>query len=244
VEGSSTNGTAVRGFGSYGQGVVGSSNTSDGVKGDSDSGVGVRGGSASSSGVVAYNYTSLTAAYLAGACCGGYFTGSGYFSGYLTKAGGGFQIDHPLDPEHKVLNHSFVESPDMKNMYDCMAVLDAAGEAWVTLPDYFEALNKDFRYQLTPIGAAFVPYVAEEVAGNRFKIAGGPAGKKVSWQVTGTRHDPYAAAHPIVVEEAKPADEVGTYLVPEVYGQPPEKAAGRVKAGSGGAGVRRLPEQK
>jgi len=42
--------------------------------------------------------------------------------------------------------------------------------------------------------------------------------------VTGIRHDPWADAHRIPVEQVKPDDEQGTYLVPEVYGQPRSKA--------------------
>ena len=40
-----------------------------------------------------------------------------------------------------IFHHSFVESPDMMNVYNGMVRLDAKGEAWVNLPDYFEALN-------------------------------------------------------------------------------------------------------
>jgi hypothetical protein len=147
-----------------------------------------------------------------------------YVNGTLYKAAGAFRIDHPLQPQRMYLNHSFVESPDMKNIYDGVAVLDESGKATVTLPDWFEALNADFRYQLTPMGASFVPYVAEELAGNAFMIAGGIPGKKVSWQITGIRHDPYAKANRIQVEEPKPESAVGTYLHPEVYGQPVETA--------------------
>jgi hypothetical protein len=153
----------------------------------------------------------------------GYFGGSGmvYVAGYLMKAGGGFKIDHPLDPANQYLYHSFVESPDQKNIYDGVAVLDAEGAAWVELPDWFEAVNKEFRYQLTPVGApAPGLYVAQEIADNRFRIAGGVPGLKVSWQVTGIRHDPYAAAHPMPVEQAKPSGEQGTYLHPIEHGQP------------------------
>ena len=152
----------------------------------------------------------------------GFFDGDVNVTGTLTKAAGAFRIDHPLDPEHKYLSHSFVESPDMKNIYDGVAVFDAAGEATVTLPDWFEALNGDFRYQLTPMGAAFVPYVAQEIAGNQFKIGGGVPGRKVSWQVTGIRHDAYANAHRIAVEEMKPDAAVGTYQNPDAFGQPVE----------------------
>ena len=73
------------------------------------------------------------------------------------------------------------------------------------------------------MGAAFVPFVAEEIAGNQFRIGGGIAGRKVSWQVTGIRHDAYANAHRIPVEELKPTAAMGTYLHPEAFGQPAEK---------------------
>ena len=83
----------------------------------------------------------------------GLFDGDVNVTGTLSKGAGAFRIDHPLDPENKYLSHSFVESPDMKNIYDGVAIFDGAGEAIVTLPDWFEALNEDFRYQLTPMGA-------------------------------------------------------------------------------------------
>jgi hypothetical protein len=65
----------------------------------------------------------------------GDFRGDVAVGGILTKAGGSFKIDHPLDPSNKYLYHSFVESPDMKNIYDGIAALDAAGEATVELPN-------------------------------------------------------------------------------------------------------------
>ena len=43
---------------------------------------------------------------------------------------------------------------------------------------------------------------------------------KVSWQVMGIRHDAYAEAHPIPVEEDKPPEEQGTYLHSVEYGKP------------------------
>jgi hypothetical protein len=131
-------------------------------------------------------------------------------TGNVTKGGGSFRIDHPLDPENKYLYHSFVESPDMKNIYDGLVVLDENGEVTVTVPDWFEALNQDFRYQLTCIGGYAPVYIATEISGNQFRIAGGRAGLKVSWQVTGVRHDAYANAHRIPVEVEKPASERGT----------------------------------
>ena len=155
----------------------------------------------------------------------GFFVGNVAVVGNLSKASGGFKIDHPLDPGNKYLVHSFVESPDMKNVYDGVAILDAAGEAWVGLPDWFETLNTDFRYQLTSIGApAPNLYIAEEISANRFKIAGGRPGGKVCWQVTGIRQDAYAKAHRLPVEKDKAEAERGFYLHPELYGQPETQA--------------------
>jgi hypothetical protein len=153
-------------------------------------------------------------------------------TGNLEKAGGSFKIDHPLDPANKYLSHSFVESPDMKNVYDGVVVLDDKGEAEIDLPDWFDALNKDFRYQLTAIGSPGPNlYIAEEISdttrsnknsNSRFKIAGGTSGMKVSWQVTGIRKDPWANANRIQVEEDKPDKERGYYLHPDLYSQPEE----------------------
>ncbi len=139
-------------------------------------------------------------------------------TGTLTKGSGSFKIDHPLDPANKFLYHSFVESPDMMNIYNGNALLDENGEAVVEMPDWFEALNRDFRYQLTPVGAPGPGlYVAEEIKDRQFRIAGGVAGGKVSWQVTGIRHDRFADAHRIPVEEAKPDDQRGTFLHPDLF---------------------------
>ncbi|MCK4415018.1 MAG: hypothetical protein KAY32_15910 [Candidatus Eisenbacteria sp.] len=173
---------------------------------------------------------------------------AGFFGGQLyawsiespSKA---FKIDHPLDPENKYFRHSCVESADMMNVYNGNVTLGSSGEAWIELPDWFEVINRDFRYQLTALGGPGPNlHVAEEIAGNRFKIAGGQPGMKVSWQVTGIRHDPVAEAHRIVVEEDKPAAERGKFLNPEVYGKPrsmalgyvEEMAAGRVEGWRGG----------
>jgi hypothetical protein len=101
---------------------------------------------------------------------------------------------------------------------------DLGHPATVSLPDYFEALNRDFRYQLTVIGQFAQAIVAQKVAGNRFVIRTSKPGVEVSWQVTGIRQDAYANAERIPVEEAKPANEQGYYLHPEVFGQPASKS--------------------
>ncbi len=139
-------------------------------------------------------------------------------TGTLTKGGGSFKIDDPLDPANKYLSHSFVESPDMMNIYNGSVKLNARGEVWVTMPDYFEALNRDFQYVLTAIGRPQpYLYIAKKMSGNRFKISGGKPNAEVSWQVTGIRHDAWANAYRIPVEEEKPAKERGTYLHPELF---------------------------
>lgn len=154
----------------------------------------------------------------------GYFSGNVRVTGSIEKAGGSFKIDHPLDPENKYLLHSFVESPDMMDVYNGNVTLDATGQAVVQLPDYFQALNVDYRYQLTPIGAPGPNlYIAQEVAGNAFRIAGGSAGMKVSWQVTGIRNDAWARQNRIPVEEPKEGAERGTYLHPEAFGVSPSR---------------------
>src|SRR5262249_2584442 len=124
---------------------------------------------------------------------------------------------------------SFVESPDMKNIYDGIAVLDDAGEAEVELPSWFDALNTDFRYQLTCIGGYAPVYIAEECQDSCFKIAGGTPAMRVSWQVTGIRQDPWAIAYRVLVEEEKPAAELGYYLAPEVYGESDERHIRRAR---------------
>jgi len=154
----------------------------------------------------------------------GYYAGNLNVSGKLTKGSGSFKIDHPLDPANKYLSHSFVESPDMMNVYNGNVTTDRHGLATVVLPDYFEALNGDFRYQLTVIGKFAQAIVAKEITGNRFVIRTSKPDVKVSWQVTGIRHDSYANAYRIPTEEYKPAAEQGYYLHPEVFGQPASKS--------------------
>jgi trimeric autotransporter adhesin len=153
-------------------------------------------------------------------------TGNVDVRGTLSKGGGSFKIDHPLDPANKYLYHSFVESPDMKNMYDGNITTDGAGQATVTLPDWFETLNRDFRYQLTVIGQFAQAIVASEISGNQFSIRTDKPNVKVSWQVTGTRQDAYANAHRIQVEVDKAPADRGHYLYPELVGAPETERIG------------------
>jgi hypothetical protein len=148
-----------------------------------------------------------------------------YADGTLAASGTkSFQIDHPLYPETHYLNHFCFEGPEPQNIYNGVVVLDARGEAWVQLPNYFEAINRDPRYTLTPIGAAMPNlHVAVEIRGNRFKIAGGVPGRKVSWEVKAIRNDLYVQRYGFQTEQEKEDEIKGKYLQPELYGQPKER---------------------
>jgi hypothetical protein len=77
----------------------------------------------------------------------------------------------------------------------------------VTLPDWFQALNRDFRYQLTVIGQFAQAVVASKVSQNQFVL----------------RTDkPQVEA----VEPEKNAAEKGHYLYPELFGHAGEDAIG------------------
>ena len=149
----------------------------------------------------------------------GYFDANVHINGTLSKTAGSFRIDHPLDPENKYLQHSFVESPDMMNIYNGNVVTDGSGNATVALPDYFSALNKDFRYQLTVIGQFAQAIVSSKVSDNQFSIRTDKPGVEVSWQVTGIRKDAYAEANRIQVEVEKNDHEKGKFAHPELFGR-------------------------
>jgi hypothetical protein len=245
VYGKSNGGIGVYGEGDFANGVYGKSNGGNGVYGVSSSGYGVYGVSQTGTAVVGISDDHYGVVGVSSNLVGLYgksdndyaaiLNGKVKITGNLEKGGGSFKIDHPLDPANKYLCHSFVESPDMKNVYDGVVVLDNKGKAVIELPDWFGILNKDFRYQLTAIGAPGPNlYIAEKISdtttsnknknnNSRFKIAGGTSGMEVSWQVTGIRKDPWANANRIEVEEDKPTKERGYYLHPDLYSQPEEK---------------------
>ncbi len=156
------------------------------------------------------------------------FIGNVDVSGTLSKGGGSFKIDHPLDPANKYLLHSFVESPDMMNVYNGNITTDRNGYATVELPDWFETLNRDFRYQLTVIGTFAQAIVSQKVAQNRFEIRTNVPQVEVSWQVTGIRQDAWAEKNRIPVELDKAPAEKGRFLHPEAHGQLADKRIGAV----------------
>jgi len=201
--------------GGYGVFGAGGAYSVYGANGLSEGGVGVYGISSGSDGYSVYGGPTGANGWA------GYFAGNVNVTGNLSKGGGSFKIDHPLDPANKYLYHSFVESPDMMNIYNGNVILDKDGTAWITLPDYFGVLNRDFRYQLTAVGAPGPNlYIAQKITNNRFQIAGGTPGGEVSWQVTGIRQDDFAKAHPIIPEVEKTGEERGKYLHPVEHGLP------------------------
>ncbi len=261
---SSTN-NGVYGYSGSGNGVFGFSSSGNGFYGYSGSGFGVEGLSNSHIGVYGHSSGPLSGGVLGiapyigvqgsatgsdvnrqavrgdngGSATGyaGLFNGNTWVVGTLTKNAGSFKIDHPLDPENKYLSHSFVESPDMMNIYNGNIVTDNKGYAEIVLPEWFEALNRDFRYQLTVLddqdSADFVQAkVVRKVIANKFTIRTSRPGVEVSWQVTGIRQDAWANAHRIAVEEDKLEGEKGKYVNPGVFGQSREKGLPAIVSGT------------
>jgi hypothetical protein len=116
-------------------------------------------------------------------------------------------------------------------------VLDGNGNATITLPDYFKLVNKNYSYQLTPVGSpAPGIFVAKEINNEgKFAISGGNPGQKISWYVYAERNDPYLQQHPekrntVVNKEGR---YKGKYLRPELYGQPQSKKMIRVDVSNG-----------
>ena len=115
------------------------------------------------------------------------FNGAVQVIGSFSSSNKYFKIDHPLDPANRYLYHSVIESPEMMTMYTGNVTTDKSGSATAALPSYFEALNTDFRYQLTVIGQFSQAIVEQEVRDNQFVIRTDKPNVRVSWQVTGVR---------------------------------------------------------
>ena len=157
----------------------------------------------------------------------GTFQGNVYVTGQVIEAGGAIKIDSPLDPENEYLSHSSVQSSELKNIYDGKVTTDTNGYAIITLPEWFEALNMDYRYQLTVIDSGnneqfALAKVVREISGNCFTVRSSEPNVQISWQVTGVRQDAWAKAHPVEVQKAKPDRERGKYLAPELHGKSKE----------------------
>jgi hypothetical protein len=222
---------STAGRGVYGRATAGIG-TTYGVWGESNStaGCGVYGRATATSGsawgVWGHTFSSASTAYgVVGEEPSGGAGHAVYAFGTLAATGTkSFQIDHPLSPETHYLNHFCTEAPEPLNAYSGVVTLDSHGEAWVQLPAYFDAINRDPRYTLTAIGAPMPNlHVAVEIQDNRFKIAGGVPGKKVSWRVEAVRNDLWVQCYGFQTEQEKEDAIKGRYLHPELYGQPKER---------------------
>ena len=129
---------------------------------------------------------------------------TGLYVGWtLSKSAGSFRIDHPLKPDTHYLQHSFVESPDMLNLYTWNGVIKN-GLCEIQMPDWFIALNgeKDFTYQLTPYWQNSL-CIAEEMNNDGKVVFAGTKDWKFSYLITAIRHDKYAEENRIQVELKK-----------------------------------------
>ena len=214
---SGTGAISVNGISVGGRGVQGSSDVKGGVVGMSTTGDGMAG--------VTCTACSGPAGVLGIGKLAGAFSGNVGVSGDFAVTGvKAFHIDHPLDPANKYLNHFAIESNEVLNTYSGNVTTDLSGTATVELPDYFEALNTNYRYQLTVLGQFAQAIVFQEIQNNSFVIKTDKPSVKVSWQVTGVRSDANLKAHRMPVEEEKPAAERGYYLTPQAFGEPEEKS--------------------
>jgi hypothetical protein len=206
-------------FGAVAKSIFGTATI--GVIGDSGNGYAIVAASDNSNAFFAKNGNTSDTAVISNAGGGAPLFASGTGGSLFLDGNGNLSVSGA----NKYLYHASVESSEMINIYTGMARLDWSGSAIVSLPDWFEAVNGDFRYQLTAVGTpAPNLHIAREISNNVFVIAGGQSGMKVSWQVTGVRHDAYAQAHPLQVSVDKPEEERGYYLHPELYGESGEKS--------------------
>ncbi len=161
---------------------------------------------------------------LAGSGLAGFFNGDVDVTGSVTKSASFTKSDHPLDPANKYLQQALVESNEMVNIYSGNVVTDGSGYASVALPEYAEALDTDFRYQLTVIGEFAQAIIAERISAGRFLIRTSEPRVEVSWQVTGVRSDPLAQQLGFSSEIEKDSNDRGKYLNPEAYNLPASEA--------------------
>jgi len=211
----------------FGRGVYGNASASVG------STYGVFGYAISTSGTGVYGYafgstgtnygvhgrTNSSAGYA------GYFEGDVHINGTITKSSGSFLIDHPLDPENKLLRHNFVESPENLLIYRGKARLDGSGQAVVQLPHYFKALTREGEatVTLTSVGKPFLTGYDIEPDRSCVRIYG-ESNREVSWVVYADRDDPVIHQLARPVEEDKGPEnkycDRGKLLNPTAYGYP------------------------
>jgi hypothetical protein len=162
----------------------------------------------------------------------GYFEGNVHVAGTLSKTSGTFLIDHPLDPENRVLRHNFVESPEPLCLYRGKVRLGEDGSAPVPMPDYFRALTSEegATALLTPLGARPFAVSYEWNDAHDTLVVYGDPGAEVSYLVVADRDDPSIRVLRQPVEEDKgeagSAFPRGEYLFPDAYPDRPRPPAG------------------
>jgi hypothetical protein len=161
----------------------------------------------------------------------GYFSGNVFSTGSFSTATALTVMDHPLDPTNAVLQHAGVVSSERLTVYSGNAKIGANGEATVELPDWFDAVNSDLRYQLTAVGKQAQAWIKSGVKGNKFVIGSDTAGATISWQVSGVRADAYAKAKPFKAVEKKTGAAKGKYLHPTAHGEAASAGVDYVRSG-------------
>ena len=235
VAGQSNSGNGVAGESIGGYGVIGQTTSGTGVRGTTDTDAGLFGISNRAGGIgvrvwglndsdALISFSNGAAGIWLGALYAGLFYGDVKINGNLTASTKSFKIDHPLDPSNKYLNHSSVESPDMKNVYDGVVVLDDKGEAVVVLAPGLRPLTRIFAINLPPSVLLDQTCISQRKLRTSVLKLPGSSGMKVCWQVTGIRHDALAQANPLVIEQDKLANERDYYLHPEAHGYPAQKS--------------------
>lgn len=157
----------------------------------------------------------------------GFFGGDVFISGALSVGGAkNFLIDHPLDPENKILRHSCIEGPEMMNIYKGRSKLKN-GKVEIILPEYFDALNhpEGREINLTPINGWSPLFLEGKIEDNKFVIkttnSGNPE-QEFSWIIYTVRNDEFAKKHPLIVEEVKGINnryQKGKYINPDIWGE-------------------------
>ncbi len=117
-------------------------------------------------------------------------------SGKISAVSKQFVIQHPLDPENKLLVHSTLEGPELAVFYRGEAQL-IKGEATIELPSYFEALTqkKNRTVLLTPIhenNSSLSALSASHVTEGKFTvkmIGDSNPSQKFYWEVKAIRSD-------------------------------------------------------
>jgi hypothetical protein len=132
------------------------------------------------------------------------FDANGAFDivGALSKGSGSFKIDHPVDPDNKILYHSFIEGPRVDLIYRGVAKLKH-GSATIDLnkdssvagmmPGTFEALTQNAVVTSLHNQDGFARVRSEKIIGAKFKIVCEEYAStdEVAWVVIAERGDAF-----------------------------------------------------